>query len=88
MSSDSQQSQDGDEAKQPLKLSIEAAINELDATIANLSDIYHQLKEVKYNYLVRTCELLGRIDFPSIMLEAVRKEIKQVTPSAKSIGKM
>lgn len=88
MSSDIEQSHDEDEANQPAELKIEAAISDLNDIIENLSSLYHQLKEIKYECSVRTCEILRRIDFPSVMIEAVRKEIKQVIPSVESVEKM
>lgn len=67
---------------------IDIAIKELNEMINHLSEMYHQLKKVKYNYLVQTCELFTRIDYPSIMLERCRQELGQVIPKPKDINEM
>lgn len=73
---------------QPLKFDVDTAIEELGLIIDSLSDMYYQLKKVKYDYLVHTSELFSRIDFPSLMMEDARREIKGKIPSAKTIEKM
>lgn len=65
---------------------IDIAMKELNDMINHLSEMYHQLKKVKYNYLVQTCELFSRIDYPSIMLERCRQELGQVIPKPKDIN--
>lgn len=67
---------------------IETAVGELEKIINESSELYHDLKKVKFNYLVQTCELYSRIDLPSIMMETCRKEINQNVPKAKNINKM
>lgn len=79
---------DQQEDGQPAKFDTETAKKDLHEVIDSLSDMYYQLKKVKYDYLVHTCELYSRIDFPSIMMENARKEIKQSVPQAKEIEKM
>jgi len=67
---------------------LEAAISELTNIWTESADIYHQLKKAKFDYLVKTCELYSRIDFPSIMMEVCRKEVTQKIPNAKNIEKL
>lgn len=66
----------------------EAAISELSSVINATSEMYQQLKRVKFNYLVLTCDLHSRIDFPSIMMEACRKEVSTNVPKPKDIDKL
>lgn len=63
----------------------DAAISELSSVIDAATEMYQQLKRIKFDYLVLTCDLHSRIDFPSIMMEAVRKEITSNIPSTKNI---
>lgn len=67
---------------------MDGAVKELNEMINQLSEMYYQLKKVKYNYLVQTCELFARIDYPSIMLENCRQELGQVIPNPKDVNGM
>lgn len=66
---------------------IENATVELDQIIDESAEMYNQLKKTKFNYLVKTCDLYSRIDFPSIMIEACRKKINHDVPKADVVEK-
>lgn len=74
--------------KQSREFNIDTAIEVISAIIDGVSDMYYDVKKVKYDYLLHTNELFNRIDFPSLMMESARKEINKGIPSAKSIEKM
>lgn len=65
---------------------IESAIRELELIIDDCSNMYQRLKQIKYEYLNRTYELYSRIDFPTVMMNACRKEVIQNVPDSKSIN--
>lgn len=54
---------------------MDEAIGELSTIINESSNMYLKLKQAKFDYLVQTCELYLRVDFPAIMMEATRKEV-------------
>lgn len=66
----------------------EAAISEISQVINQTSEMYQKLKRIKFNYLVLTCNLHSRIDFPSIMMAACQKEISKSVPKAKDVEKL
>lgn len=66
---------------------IDGAIKELNNILDDSAEMYHQLKKVKFEYLVQSCELYSRIDFPNIMIEACRRGITKKVPTAKMIEK-
>lgn len=66
---------------------LDGAINELQQIMDESSEMYYQLKKVKFDYIVQICELYSRIDFPAIMVEACRKEVASNVPKASFINK-
>lgn len=73
------------EKKKVENYGIDEAINELHQIMDESSEMYYQLKKVKFDYIVQICELYSRIDFPSIMIEACRKEVTSSVPKASYI---
>lgn len=67
---------------------MDSAIAELSNLIREASDMYQQLKQVKFDYLIQTCEVYARIDYPSMVMESCRREIQQMVPKAQDIDKM
>lgn len=88
MSSNDSNTHAQEEGGHSIKFDIDTATEELSVIIDNISDMYHQLKKVKHNYLVHTNELFSRIDFPSLMMESAQREIKQGVPSTKALERM
>lgn len=78
----------GEEQMQNQELNLENALQELDAIVQASGDMYHKLKKIKFDYLIRTCELFSRIDMPSILMENVRKDVHQAVPTVKKINDM
>lgn len=90
MNSDGQQIkyQNGIAKKPTPEINIDSAISDLNDVIENLSVAYYRLKRIKYDNLLQTYEMLCRLDFPTIMLETIRRELGQIIPSVNDIEKM
>lgn len=67
---------------------LEKAIQDLDGIIQECSQMYHQLKQIKYGYLCRTYELYSSIDLPSVLMNACRQEVTQNVPQSKDVMNM
>lgn len=67
---------------------IDKAIQDLEDIIQESSQMYQQLKEIKYGYLSRTYELYSRIDLPTVLMNACRQDVIQSVPQAKNINNM
>lgn len=67
---------------------VDGAIAELTGIIGETAEMIHKVKGIKFNYLTQVCEMYTRMDFPSIMMDACSKEVKQTVPDARTIRKL
>lgn len=66
---------------------LDAAVAEMTKILDDLNDMFQRVKKLKYNYLIQTCDIYTRVDYPSLMMDCCEKEIKQKVPSADKIRK-
>lgn len=67
---------------------LDVAIAEMTTILSDLGDMFQRVKKIKYNYLIQTCDIYTRVDYPSIMMDVCDKEIKQSVPTAESIRRV
>ena len=67
---------------------LEAAIADMSSMLTDMSDMFQKIKKIKFNYLMQTCDIYTRVDYPSILMDVCEKEIKQNVPTAENIRKM
>lgn len=67
--------------EQNVDLNIKTAISDLNNVIEHLSVAFDRLRRIRYEQLIQTYEMLCRLDFPTIMLDTIRREIQQLIPS-------
>lgn len=66
---------------------MDAAIQDLEQTMNEASEMFIKLKQIKFEYLTQVCEIYARIDIPSVMMDTCHKSITEKIPSAKDIEK-
>ena len=67
------------------KYDIDAAIADMSNIISDTADLMMRIKRVKFNYLMQTCEMYTRLDYPSIMMDVCEKEVRQMVPTPKNV---
>lgn len=66
----------------------DVAIADMTTMLGDMADMYQKIKKIKFNYLIQTCDIYTKVDYPSIMMDVCDKEIKQMIPPAENIRKM
>lgn len=70
------------------KYDLDTAISDLSNMVGDSADMLLKLKKVKFMYLKKTLELYTRMDCPSMMMDSLDKQSKEMVPSYKNINNL
>lgn len=67
---------------------LDTAIIEMGSILDDLSDMFQRIKKVKFEYLMKTCDIYTKVDLPSLMMDSCEKDFKELVPTPERIRKM
>lgn len=67
---------------------MDAAINDLTEIITRSSEMFYELKKIKFEYLSQAFELYSRIDFPSLMMMKLEHSMSNGFPTPNKIEQL
>lgn len=67
---------------------IDGAISDLSEIVYKSSEMYCELKKLKFDYLSQAFELYSRIDFPSLMMIKFAQTVQEEVPSASKVEQL